>query len=50
MEEKISVIENAHLNQKSRLAWAAINEVSGRKKTKTGQIIVKTHEVRVNMR
>ena len=49
MKEKISKIENAHANQKSRLVWATVNEISGRKKTNTGQIKAKSPEERVNL-
>ena len=49
MLKKRSVIENAHANQKSRLVWATINEVSGRKKTNTGQIRAKGPKERVKL-
>ena len=28
-EDKISVIETAHVNHQTRLAWATVNEVTG---------------------
>ena len=38
IKNKVTVIENAHENNKSRLASSVINEISGRKKTNTGKI------------
>lgn len=49
VKEKISIIQNAHINQQSRLAWATVNEVSGRKKTASGQIKAKSAEERVKL-
>ena len=49
VQEKVSVIENAHANMKSRLVWATVNEVSGRKKSNSGQIRAKSPEERVNL-
>ena len=49
ISEQIAIIENAHINQKSRLAWSTINEISGRKKTPSSQIKAKSNEERVKL-
>ena len=49
VKEKVTTIENAHINQQSRLAWATINEVTGRKKTNAGKIKAKSTEERVKL-
>ena len=38
--EKISVIENSHAKQKSEVAWAIINEVSGRRQSNTQRMML----------
>ena len=42
-------IENAHLNNKARLAWDTVNEISGRKNTKKGQIRAESPEERIEL-
>ena len=49
VKEKVTTIENAHINQQSRLAWATINEVTGRKKRNAGKIKAKSTEERVKL-
>lgn len=49
VEEKILEIEKAHLNQKARLAWDTVNEITGRKGTKKGQIRAESPEERVQL-
>ena len=46
---KVAEIQDAHINQKSRLAWSTINEISGRKKTNRGQIKAESPEERVKL-
>ena len=38
VEDKISIIETAHVNHQARLVWATVNEVTGRKKSNEGRI------------
>lgn len=49
VKEKISEFEQAHNNQKSRLAWSIINEISGRKNKNTGQIKAKSPKERLKL-
>ena len=49
IKEKVAEIQDAHINQKSRLAWSTINEISGRKKTNRGQIKAESPEERVKL-
>ena len=38
VEEKISIIETAHVNHQARLVWAMVNEETSRKKSNKGRI------------
>ena len=38
VEEKISIIETAHVNHQARLVWATVNEGTSRKKSNEGRI------------
>ena len=49
IKEKIEILENAHANRKSRMAWSIINEISGRKKTNTGRIKASSPEERIKL-
>ena len=49
VKEKILKIENAHLNRKACLAWETVNEISGRKNTKKGQIRADSPEERIEL-
>ena len=49
VEEKISIIETAHGNHQGRLAWATVNEVTGRKKLNEGQIRANSPEERLKL-
>ena len=49
IQENVSIIEEAHQNQKTRLAWTTINEISGREKNSTGQRKAKSHKERVDV-
>ena len=49
IREKINELENAHDTNKARLAWTIVNEVSGRKGTKTNQIRANSPEERIKL-
>ena len=46
VEEKISIIETAHVNHQARLVWAMVNAVTGQKKSNEGQIRTNSPEER----
>ena len=47
VDTKINIINNALEHQRSRLAWEAVNEITGRKNTPTGKIKAKNPEERL---
>ena len=49
VEEKISIIESAHVKHQVRLVWATVNEVTGQKKSNEGQIRVNSPEERLKL-
>ena len=47
MSGKIDIISSATENQKSRLTWETVNEITGRKNTPTDEIKADNSEVRL---
>jgi len=48
LASQIQIIEAAHGEQKHRVAWMAVNSITGRKKPKEGQVAGSSPEERVN--
>lgn len=49
INEKVQQLEHAHANRKRRLAWFMVNEISGRKTAKSGQIKAKSSEDQIKL-
>ena len=49
VEEKISIIKEAHVNHQARLVWRTVNEVTERKNSKLGRIKANSPEERVKL-
>ena len=49
VEEKICIIETAHVNHQARHVWATVNEVTGRKKSNEGRIRANSPEERLKL-
>ena len=48
LKEKLKEYEEANLNQRHHLAWGIINDVSGRKKSRSGKLKGNTKEERLS--
>ena len=49
VEEKISIIETAHVNHQARHVWVTVNEVKGQRKSNEGRIRAKSSEERLKL-
>ena len=50
IEEKLKEYEEANLNERHHLAWGIINDVSGRKKSRSGRLKGNTKEERQSIK
>ena len=49
IKNQVKKLENAHQNQKTKLVWNIVNEISARKNSKKGQIRAKNPEERIKL-